>query len=43
MASLFLGDAKGAIEPLTRAVDALPETSPWHHLGHVYLALAQGA
>jgi hypothetical protein len=40
MAALFLGQAGAARPALARAVEALPETSPWHHLGHLYLALA---
>jgi tetratricopeptide (TPR) repeat protein len=40
MAALFLGQAAAAQPALARAVEALPETSPWHHLGHLYLALA---
>jgi hypothetical protein len=40
MAALFLGDAAAAREALTRAVAALPETSAWHHLACLYLALA---
>jgi tetratricopeptide (TPR) repeat protein len=40
MAALFLGQAAAARPALAQAVEALPETSPWHHLGHLYLALA---
>jgi tetratricopeptide (TPR) repeat protein len=40
MAALFLGDAATAGEALTKATAALPETSAWHHLGRLYLALA---
>ncbi len=40
MAALFLGDAVTAHEALTRAAAALPETSAWHHLARLYLALA---
>ena len=39
MAALFLGDAATARETLTKATAALPETSPWHHLGRLYLAM----
>jgi tetratricopeptide (TPR) repeat protein len=42
MAALFLGRTTDAIADLTRAVAALPETSAWHHLGRLYLALAAG-
>ena len=41
MAALFTGNAKAAQEALTAAVGAIPETSPWHHLGRLYLALAE--
>jgi tetratricopeptide (TPR) repeat protein len=40
MAALFLGRASEAVESLRRAVDLLPESSAWHHLGQLYLALA---
>jgi tetratricopeptide (TPR) repeat protein len=40
MAALFLGRRKEAIGPLTKAVEMLPETSAWHHLGRLYLTLA---
>jgi hypothetical protein len=40
MARLFLGQPDAAID-LGRAVTMLPETSAWHHLGQLYLALAQ--
>jgi hypothetical protein len=40
MAALFLGRTAQAIAPLTRAAEALPETSAWHHLARLYLALA---
>jgi hypothetical protein len=42
MAALFLGDRSAARASLAAAVAALPETSPWHHLGRLYLALAGG-
>jgi len=42
MAELFLGDAAAAREHLTAAVGGLPESSAWHHLGRLYLTLAQG-
>jgi hypothetical protein len=41
MAALFLGDAPKAVTELTEAVAGLPESSAWHHLGRLYLALAQ--
>jgi tetratricopeptide (TPR) repeat protein len=41
MAAIFLGRFAEAQEALGQAVKALPETSAWHHLGHMYLALAQ--
>jgi hypothetical protein len=40
MAALTLGDPTAARAALNPAVAALPETSPWHHLGRLYLALA---
>ncbi len=40
MAALFLGRSADARTALERAVDQLPETSSWYHLGHLYLALA---
>jgi hypothetical protein len=40
MAALFLGRPAEAREDLTQAVAQLPETSAWHHLGQLYLALA---
>jgi tetratricopeptide (TPR) repeat protein len=41
MAALFLGRPDPARSALTEAVAALPETSAWYHLGHLYLALAE--
>ena len=41
MAALFLGDAKAAREALNRAAAALPETSAWHHLARLYLAMTE--
>jgi hypothetical protein len=41
MAALFCGDFKLAVESMGRAVLELPEANAWHHLGHMYLALAQ--
>jgi hypothetical protein len=40
MASLFLGHTAEARVALAEAVAQLPDTSAWHHLGHLYLALA---
>jgi tetratricopeptide (TPR) repeat protein len=40
MAALFLGRASEAVGSLRRAVELLPESSAWHHLGQLYLALA---
>jgi hypothetical protein len=39
MAALFLGEPK-ARTALNEAVKMLPETGAWHHLGRLYLALA---
>jgi tetratricopeptide (TPR) repeat protein len=39
MAALFLGHSSDARVALDKAVSRLPETSAWHHLGHLYLAL----
>jgi tetratricopeptide (TPR) repeat protein len=40
MAALFLGRISEAVESLWKAVELLPESSAWHHLGQLYLALA---
>jgi tetratricopeptide (TPR) repeat protein len=40
MAALFLGRPHEAHASLSEAVAQLPDTSAWHHLGHLYLALA---
>jgi tetratricopeptide (TPR) repeat protein len=40
MAALFLGRPAEAQTALRQAVAQLPDTSAWHHLGHLYLALA---
>jgi tetratricopeptide (TPR) repeat protein len=40
MASLFLGQDQEAVESLRQATSALPESSAWHHLAQLYLALA---
>lgn len=39
IASLFFGRLAEARIALGQAVAQLPETSAWHHLGHLYLAL----
>ena len=39
MAALFLGRPTEAQTVLREAVAQLPDTSAWHHLGHLYLAL----
>ncbi len=41
MAALFLGKAEEAREPLRQAVSQLSEKDGWHHLGCLYLALAE--
>ena len=41
MAALFAGDNAAAREALRKAVAKLPESSGWHHLGRLYLALAE--
>jgi tetratricopeptide (TPR) repeat protein len=41
MAALFLGQLEVAQESLTKAVKGLAESSAWHHLASVYLALAE--
>jgi tetratricopeptide (TPR) repeat protein len=41
MAELFMGQAEAAREHLALAVAQMPETSAWHHLGRLYLALAR--
>ncbi len=40
MAALFLGREADAHAALTEATAQLPETNAWHHLGRLYLALA---
>jgi len=42
MAALFSGDAAEARKALTKAVSQLPEAGAWHHLGQLYLTLADG-
>jgi tetratricopeptide (TPR) repeat protein len=42
MAALFLGRTAEAVDSLRQAVALLPESSAWHHLGQLYLALATG-
>lgn len=41
MACLFLGKPEEAREPLKQTLAALPDTSAWHHLAGLYLAMAQ--
>ena len=41
MASLFLGLTDKALALLGKAIAQLPENDGWHHLGNLYLALAQ--
>ncbi len=41
MAALFLGKTADARAALTEAVAQLPEAGGWHHLGRLYLTLAQ--
>jgi hypothetical protein len=41
MAALFSNDASQAHATLSEAVARLPETGAWHHLGRLYLALAE--
>src|SRR5262245_36078377 len=41
MALLFSGKAPEARGPLTQAVAKLPEDNSWHHLGRLYLTLAE--
>jgi len=43
MAGLFLGDRAEARTALSSAVSRLSEDSAWHHLGRLYLALAEMA
>jgi hypothetical protein len=40
MAHLFLGERRQGAELLRQVVARLPETSAWHHLAQLYLALA---
>ena len=41
MAALFLDQTAEARTALLQAVAQLPEDSGWHHLGKLYLALAE--
>lgn len=41
MAALFLGRPEQARTALSKAVTQLPDHSAWHHLGRLYLALAE--
>ena len=40
MARLFAGQIAGARPLLQKAIDAIPETSGWHALARLYLAVA---
>jgi len=42
MAALFLDRPAEARADLRKATERLPESSGWHHLGRLYLALAGG-
>jgi tetratricopeptide (TPR) repeat protein len=42
MAALFLSRPSEARADLRRAVEQLPDSNGWHHLGRLYLALAGG-
>lgn len=42
MSHLFLGQNESARNDLRQAIAQLPESSGWHHLGRLYLALAGG-
>ncbi len=42
MAALFLDRLAEAKTLLAQAVEAIPESSSWHHLGRLYLTLAEG-
>jgi hypothetical protein len=41
MAALFTARPKDAAAWLGRAVDGIPDGSAWHHLGKLYLAVAE--
>jgi len=41
MAALFLDRPADARAALRTAVEKIPESSGWHHLGRLYLALAE--
>jgi hypothetical protein len=41
MADLFQDKPEEARQALKEVVGKLPETSAWHHLAHLYLALAE--
>jgi hypothetical protein len=43
MAALFAGEPVSAEQALAEAVAQLPESGAWHHLGRLYLTLAQTA
>jgi hypothetical protein len=41
MSALFTGQSRESRSWLSQAVEQIPETSSWHHLGRLYLALAE--
>jgi hypothetical protein len=41
LAALFLGNKSKAVPALSNAIGRIDESSGWHHLGRLYLALAQ--
>ena len=41
MSALFAGDAPAAKPQLTAALAKIPASSAWHHLGRLYLTLAE--
>jgi len=41
IAELFAGKPTEARAPLSKAVEQIPEENAWHHLGLLYLALAE--
>jgi len=41
MAALFLGRPSDARAALAQAIEHLPDDSAWHHLGRLYMALAE--
>jgi uncharacterized protein HemY len=41
MAALFVKDVAAAKQHLNAAIAQLPASSAWHHLGRLYLTLAE--